>query len=167
MRYDKKMHFGKFLIFSMKILFSKKSKISKKKRKKQVIEKSDFFKFSDFRFFSKIKMLSGEKMRWLLSVAVVIFTVQFGIGCAPTGSVSGGMAEVSRPAGQSLPDAASHTEIKTISNSSSGVAEDSIDALKKAILILPFRDKSKYNGPWDIYGQLANGLADSLKRFDA
>lgn len=106
-------------------------------------------------------------MRWLLSVAVVVFTIQFGIGCAPTGSVSGGMAEVSRPPGQLLPDATSHTEIKTISDSSSSVTEDSIDALKKAILILPLRDKSKYNGPWDIYGQLANGLADSLKRFDA
>ena len=35
-------------------------------------------------------------------------------------------------------------------------------ALKKAILLLPFLDLSKYGGPWDIYTELPLGLADSL-----
>ena len=40
------------------------------------------------------------------------------------------------------------------------------DALKKGLLLLPFRDLSKYEGPWDIYTELPRGLADSLAGHD-
>jgi hypothetical protein len=40
---------------------------------------------------------------------------------------------------------------------------DSADALSQTLLILPFRDHSKYSGPWDVSAELARGVGDSLK----
>lgn len=40
---------------------------------------------------------------------------------------------------------------------------DSISALAQAVLLPPFKDLSKYKGPWDIYAELARGLGDSLR----
>jgi hypothetical protein len=40
------------------------------------------------------------------------------------------------------------------------------DALKKGILFLPFRDLSKYEGPWHIYTELPRALGDSLAPYD-
>ena len=37
------------------------------------------------------------------------------------------------------------------------------DALKQVMLFVPFRDKSKYKGEWDIYSELPRGLTDSLR----
>ena len=37
------------------------------------------------------------------------------------------------------------------------------EALKKTLLLLPFRNATKYKGPWDIHIQLPRGLADSLR----
>ena len=44
------------------------------------------------------------------------------------------------------------------------VLVDSVDdALKQLMLFVPFRDKSKYKGEWDIYSELPRGLTDSLR----
>ena len=44
------------------------------------------------------------------------------------------------------------------------VLVDSVDdALKQLMLFVPFRDKSKYKGEWDIYSELPRGLIDSLR----
>ena len=40
----------------------------------------------------------------------------------------------------------------------STISED----LKQRLLFMPFRDKSKYKGEWDIYSAMPRGLADSL-----
>lgn len=42
--------------------------------------------------------------------------------------------------------------------SDSAISEE----LKQRLLFMPFRDKSKYKGEWDIYSALPRGLADSL-----
>ena len=44
------------------------------------------------------------------------------------------------------------------------VAKDSTiaEGLKQRLLFMPFRDKSKYKGEWDIYSAMPRGLADSL-----
>ena len=39
---------------------------------------------------------------------------------------------------------------------------DTADVLAQRVLFLPFKDESKFNGPWDIPFELANGLADTL-----
>ena len=44
--------------------------------------------------------------------------------------------------------------------------DDSADALKQTLLFLPFKDTSKYKGPWDIYAELPRSLADTLKKND-
>ena len=36
------------------------------------------------------------------------------------------------------------------------------EGLKQRLLFMPFRDKSKYKGEWDIYSAMPRGLADSL-----
>ena len=36
------------------------------------------------------------------------------------------------------------------------------EGLKQQLLFMPFRDKSKYKGEWDIYSAMPRGLADSL-----
>ncbi|MBI2506271.1 MAG: hypothetical protein HYW07_23905 [Candidatus Latescibacteria bacterium] len=41
---------------------------------------------------------------------------------------------------------------------------DSASALAQKVLLLPFRDLSKYRGPWDICAELPRSLADSLAR---
>ncbi len=41
----------------------------------------------------------------------------------------------------------------------SAISED----LKQRLLFMPFRDKSKYKGEWDIYSAIPRGLADSLR----
>ena len=43
-----------------------------------------------------------------------------------------------------------------------GAANDSENALAQTLLFMPFRDKSKYKGHWDIYTEIPRGLADSL-----
>ena len=43
-----------------------------------------------------------------------------------------------------------------------GAASDSVNALSQTLLFMPFRDKSKYKGHWDIYTEIPRGLADSL-----
>lgn len=43
-----------------------------------------------------------------------------------------------------------------------GAANDSVNALAQTLLFMPFRDKSKYKGHWDIYTEIPRGLADSL-----
>ncbi len=43
------------------------------------------------------------------------------------------------------------------------VVDSSDEALKQTLLFMPFRDKSKYKGEWDIYSEVPRGLADSLK----
>ncbi len=43
--------------------------------------------------------------------------------------------------------------------SDSTIAEE----LKQRLLFMPFRDKSKYKGEWDIYSAIPRGLADSLR----
>ncbi len=42
--------------------------------------------------------------------------------------------------------------------SDSTISED----LKQRLLFMPFRDKSKYKGEWDVYSAMPRGLADSL-----
>ena len=37
------------------------------------------------------------------------------------------------------------------------------EGLKQRLLFMPFRDKSKYKGEWDIYSAMPRGLADSLR----
>ena len=37
------------------------------------------------------------------------------------------------------------------------------EALQQLLLFMPFRDKSKYKGEWDVYSELPHGLADSLR----
>ena len=37
------------------------------------------------------------------------------------------------------------------------------EELKQRLLFIPFRDKSKYKGEWDIYSAMPRGLADSLR----
>lgn len=44
--------------------------------------------------------------------------------------------------------------------------DDSADALAQTLLLLPFRDHSKYEGPWDIYTGIPRGLGDSLQTND-
>ena len=39
---------------------------------------------------------------------------------------------------------------------------DTADVLAQRVLFLPFKDESKFNGPWNIPFELANGLADTL-----
>lgn len=39
----------------------------------------------------------------------------------------------------------------------------SAEGLKQRLLFMPFRDKSKYKGEWDIYSAMPRGLADSLR----
>lgn len=41
---------------------------------------------------------------------------------------------------------------------------DSASALAQKVLLLPFKDLSKYRGPWDICAELPRSLADSLAR---
>ncbi|MCC7262610.1 MAG: hypothetical protein IT369_08835 [Candidatus Latescibacteria bacterium] len=41
---------------------------------------------------------------------------------------------------------------------------DSTSALAQKVLLLPFKDLSKYRGPWDICAELPRSLADSLAR---
>ncbi|MBM3276825.1 MAG: hypothetical protein FJY95_01915 [Candidatus Handelsmanbacteria bacterium] len=41
---------------------------------------------------------------------------------------------------------------------------DSISALAQKVLLLPFKDLSKYRGPWEIWTALPGSLADSLAR---
>lgn len=43
-----------------------------------------------------------------------------------------------------------------------GAANDSVNALAQTLLFMPFRDKSKYKGHWDICTEIPRGLADSL-----
>ena len=45
------------------------------------------------------------------------------------------------------------------------VAKDSTisEGLKQRLLFMPFRDKSKYKGEWNIYSAMPRGLADSLR----
>ena len=43
------------------------------------------------------------------------------------------------------------------------VVDSSDEALKQTLLFMPFRDKSKYKGEWDIYAEVPRGLADSLE----
>ena len=43
------------------------------------------------------------------------------------------------------------------------VEPDSVDALAQTLLFMPFKDASKYKGPWDIHAELPQGLADTLK----
>jgi len=42
-------------------------------------------------------------------------------------------------------------------------ASASDEALKQLLLFMPFRDKTKYKGAWDIYSAVPRGLADSLR----
>ncbi|MEE3258266.1 MAG: hypothetical protein VX293_03560 [Candidatus Latescibacterota bacterium] len=37
------------------------------------------------------------------------------------------------------------------------------EALQQLLLFMPFRDKSKYKGEWNVYSELPRGLADSLR----
>ena len=48
----------------------------------------------------------------------------------------------------------------------SAVAPDSTDALGQTLLFMPFKDESKYKGPWDIYVEIARGVGDSLRHND-
>jgi hypothetical protein len=45
-------------------------------------------------------------------------------------------------------------------------AADSADALAQSLLFMPFRDESKYKGPWNIYAELPRGLGDTLRGND-
>lgn len=44
--------------------------------------------------------------------------------------------------------------------------DDSTDALGQTLLFVPFRDRSKYNGPWDVFSEMARSVGDSLKTHD-
>ena len=45
-------------------------------------------------------------------------------------------------------------------------AGDSADALGQTLLFVPFRDRSKYNGPWDVFSEMARGVGDSIGTHD-
>ena len=65
------------------------------------------------------------------------------------------------------PDSAASTAAGEVSArvDANGDVETDLDSdagLKKAILLLPFRDLFDYGGSWDIYTELPRGLSDSL-----
>ncbi|MBN97759.1 MAG: hypothetical protein CME16_00720 [Gemmatimonadetes bacterium] len=43
---------------------------------------------------------------------------------------------------------------------------DSTAPLSQTLLFVPFKDLSKYKGPWDIYSQIPRGLSDTLQSYD-
>ena len=51
----------------------------------------------------------------------------------------------------------------TATGEAAQTAAEQREALKKTLLLLPFRNATKYKGPWDIHIQLPRGLADSLR----
>ncbi len=66
-------------------------------------------------------------------------------------------ADTQRAAGISAPaPAARPAEADTLG--------DSTSALAQKVLLLPFKDLSKYRGPWEICAELPRSLADSLAR---
>ena len=48
----------------------------------------------------------------------------------------------------------------------SETVDDSTVALAQTLLFVPFKDHSKYKGPWDIYSQLPRGLSDTLQSYE-
>ena len=113
--------------------------------------------------------MNVKRLQLYPSLAGMVLLIAFGSGCSQLASIRGldpvdQTTSVSTTAGPATPTPpAAVVETAELSEAE----EDSIDALRKVMLILPFRDLSKYKGPWDIYGQLARGLADTLEHYGA
>ena len=113
--------------------------------------------------------MNVKRLQLYSSLAGMVFLIAFGSGCSQLASIWGpdsadrttSVSTPPKPATPTPPEAAVETA------ELARAEEDSIDALRKVLLILPFRDLSKYKGPWDIHGQLARGLADTLERYRA
>ena len=107
----------------------------------------------------------GRYSSWMGFAAVMTLsaTACLNAGCAAMTTQNGEPEGASRSPDsghEAAPAAASGPTI--VPPATEGAIPDSVDPLKKILLILPFRDESKYKGPWDIYGQIPRGLADSL-----
>ena len=111
----------------------------------------------------------------MMTVALVLlaFASAYQLGCTPVADWYAGSRAYARG------DAPPESQFQALADSAaldSALAGQSVvvvdsataarDALKKGLLLLPFRDLSKYEGPWDIYTELPRGLADSLAGHD-
>jgi hypothetical protein len=113
-------------------------------------------------------VISKLKLQLPRTLAGMALLIAMGTGCSQLTSIWGTVSEevAAQPAtDETVTPARPATAVETVELADA--EKDSIDALKKVLLILPFRDVSKYKGPWDIYGQLARGLADTLGRYKA
>ena len=114
-------------------------------------------------------VITKQKLQLPRTLSGMALLIAMGTGCSQLLSIWGAGSEdvaAAQPATlEPGTPAQPPTAVETVEFSDA--EKDSIDALKKALLILPFRDVSKYKGPWDIYGQLARGLADTLGRYKA
>ncbi|NKB69594.1 MAG: hypothetical protein GKR89_21195 [Candidatus Latescibacteria bacterium] len=117
------------------------------------------------------------KTPWLYLVVGAVWSFVWA-GCASVGDSSGivpvmGMGEEKKkqPARQDSLARAKAAPARTPTTASATVqpaaaSPDSSDALGQTLLFLPFKDESKYKGPWNIYVDMARGLGDSLKYND-
>ena len=114
-------------------------------------------------------VISKKRLQLFRTLAGMAMLIATGTGCSQLASIWGTVSEDQAAAeAATTEEATSQPSAAAVETAGfSGAQKDSIDALKKVLMILPFRDVSKYKGPWDIYGQLARGLADTLGRYKA
>ena len=116
-----------------------------------------------------LMVISKNSLQLFRILAGLALLIVAGTGCSQLASIWGTVSDNQG----AVESATAEPATPPLSAPAEGAVElsdaekDSIDALKKVLLILPFRDLSKYKGPWDIYGQLARGLADTLGRYKA
>ena len=113
--------------------------------------------------------MNVKRLQLNRSLAGMVFLIGMGTGCSQLASIWGtdSIDQTTRESATAKPSTPTPPAAAVETAELSEAEEDSIDALKKVLLVLPFRDLSKYKGPWDIYGQLARGLADTLGRHKA
>lgn len=100
-------------------------------------------------------------------VAIALSATAAILGCASSCTGAGPLGTGAATAAAPAPEAATapgstaalEAETELTSADSSAAAAD---ALGQTVLVLPFRDASKYRGPWDIYAGLPATVADSL-----
>ena len=94
--------------------------------------------------------------------AILLAILAIGLGCAPVQESKlpiMGLNDPEEEVAEAEVTVAPGAEVQP-------AVDDSADALKQALLFLPFEDASKYKGNWDIYAELPRSLADTLKKSD-
>lgn len=114
-------------------------------------------------------LIPKKRLQGCRSLAGVALLISIGTGCSPLASIRGTVSQNQGPPEPKTAEPATPVLPAPVDKRAelSDAVNDSIDALKKVLLILPFRDMSKYKGPWDVHGQLARGLSDTLGRYKA